>query len=133
MRLSATSSQVLPQAKRRPLSTYIPRVHRCQFRTLWSSGDVYITKRTGDTGEPCGVPTLVAKGSDSKPLKRSWTVHSERKDLVHATSAGAKPRSSTICTSLALFTLSKKPWMLKRRTPAQRPEERADWPSCSRH
>jgi len=37
-------------------------------------------ERTGDTGEPCGVPTVKSKGSDVCPLNLRRTVRSSRKE-----------------------------------------------------
>ena len=82
---------------------------------------MYRTARTGEIGEPCGVPTSDLKGLEVRPLNFSFTVQSAKKAWVHKTSLCAKPRSAMICVSHSLLTLSKKPWMLKRSRPVHRP------------
>ena len=80
--------------------------------------------RTGEIGEPCGVPTNDGKGSESPPLNFNLTDRSTRKDRVQLTSSGANPMSSTSCTSLRLLTLSKNPAMSKRLLHAVLPHAR---------
>jgi hypothetical protein len=57
--------------------------------------------RTGNTGEPCGVPTLKSKGSNVRLLNLSVTVRSARKELHHRTSPGMKLRLAKTLTSLS--------------------------------
>ena len=70
---------------------------------------MYRTARTGEIGEPCGVPISDTKGLEVRPLNFSFTVQSARKGQVHDTSSCMKPRSVMICISHSLLTLSKKP------------------------
>jgi hypothetical protein len=41
-------------------------------------------ERIGEIGEPCGEPTMMSIGSDTKPLNLSWTIRSARKDVSHS-------------------------------------------------
>jgi len=68
-----------------------------------------MVERTGNIGEPCGVPTMKSKGSDVLPLNLSLTVRSFRKDLHHLTSSGAKPRSVKVLINRSWLILSKYP------------------------
>jgi hypothetical protein len=63
--------------------------------------------RTGETGEPCGVPTAKSNGSEARPLNLRRTVRFVRKDRHQLTGSGAKPRLATIATSLLWLTWSK--------------------------
>src|SRR5712675_2953455 len=90
-------------------------------------------ERMGDTGDPCGVPMLISKGSKSDLLNLRHTFWSSRKDLHHWMISGAKPRFCISCTSLAQFTLSKKPETSNRHMPVLSPAVCAFWMSCIRH
>jgi hypothetical protein len=80
-----------------------------------------MTERTGEIGDPWGVPTSESIGSESAPLNLRRTLLSARKDSHHLTISGAKPKSLISCTSLGRLTLSKKPEMSKRHNPALSP------------
>ena len=56
--------------------------------------------RTGDTGDPWGVPTTKSKVSEISLLNLSLTMRSLRKDWHHLVSFGAKPRSLNDCINL---------------------------------
>src|SRR5260370_7981359 len=104
-----------PQAKMAPLSIYMPRDEFDHSFVLWRRAVVYMMDSTGETGEPCGVPTAKLKGSDEWPLKQSLTVRSCRKEWHHPTISGGKPRSARIWTSYSWFMLLTKPLMHIRR------------------
>jgi hypothetical protein len=53
-----TSEKVAPQAKRLPSSTYMERLVFCQWRARWRMGEAKMIDKTGEMGEPWGVPTL---------------------------------------------------------------------------
>ena len=88
--------------------------------------------RTGETGEPWGVPTVKIKGSDVLPLNLSLTVRSLRKDRHQLVSSGAKPRLEKVWISLSWLMLSKNPCMSNRSKPVLSPAWWAARMSCRR-
>ena len=90
---------------------------------------MYTVEGTGDTGEPCGVPTIYSKGSDILPLNLSLTVWSFRKDLHHLTSSSANPKSVKIFISRSWLILLKYPWISKSNIPVFSLTWWADWMS----
>src|SRR5229473_650489 len=106
-----------PQAKMAPSSMYMPSEELAHSLVLCRSAAVYMTDSTSETGDPWGVPTVKSNGSDILLLNRSLTEQSLRKEWHQPTISGGKPRSESICTNLLWLTLSKNPWMSKRRRP----------------
>src|SRR5712672_699477 len=107
MREDSTSAQVLLQARMAPSSMYrLSDVH-LMSRITRSRACVNSVERTGEIGEPCGVPPSERNGSEVWLLNFRQTERSERKDFVHETISSAKPRSATTWTSRPLLILSK--------------------------
>src|SRR5258708_37618877 len=111
------SCHFCPHAKIAPLLIYMPRDMLDHSFILWRSAEVYRTDRTGEIGDPWGVPTVNSNGSDVLPLNWSLTVRSLRKEQHQLTISGGKPRSAIICVSHLWLTLSKNPWISKRSKP----------------
>ena len=48
-------------------------------RSMWSE-ETDITKKSGEIGEPCGVPNWTGENILGDPWKSSWQEHWDRKD-----------------------------------------------------
>jgi len=76
---------------------------------LWRSRAVYMMKRTGKIGEPCGVPTSIERGSTERLLKHRRIYQSVRKEHSHLMKGPRKLSFSKTQTSLVWLILSKYP------------------------
>ena len=94
-----TSGKSVPQAKRLPSSTYIDRPVLVQERARWRMGEAKMIERTGEIGEPWGVPTWRSYCSEVKLLNLSATWRLVRKDWSHFTISRGKPRALKTATS----------------------------------
>jgi hypothetical protein len=54
---------------------------------------VYIADKMGDKGEPCGIPLVISKDSETCPPPLKVAVLEDRKDSIQAHMPGGKPLS----------------------------------------
>ena len=93
---------------------------------------MYNTESMGESGDPCGVPLLIEKGSDVKSpiLMVAWrSLMSER---THLHTSRGKPLSSRIRAIRSGLRLLKKPDMSKRRRALALFVARVAWILCTR-
>ena len=79
------------------------------------SEDVYKVDKTGDRGEPCGVPVVMLKGSEVYIPKLREAIWPVKKERVQSHILEGNPRLCSVCVAQRGLTLSKNPEMLKRR------------------
>ena len=103
-----------------PSSTYMVRSLKAHVLVISNRLAVYIMDSMGDKGEPCGVPLVISKDSETCLPPFSIAVLEDRKDSIQAHMPGGNPLSWNIWTVRAGLILSKKPEMSKRsRAPAR--------------
>ena len=93
----------------------------------WRRGEVYMMERTGEMGEPCGTPTGCPLTSLKILLNFSCALLSRRNSDIHPVTLGLNPSCQTRLMRRPWFTLSKNPWMSKRRMAHLRPAAWVVW------
>jgi len=73
-----------------------------------------MTNRSGETGEPWGMPTATGANTLGDPSYKSRHVLQDRKDLVQDTRYGLTPLALSMPQRVEGLTLSKLPFMLRK-------------------